>query len=166
METTNEKETSIRAPISQILKVANVDQLKRLVEVKQQMDDLEEQRTDLAKRLAEIDNAIQRLGKDEKILVVSHKDKSGETLSDVVENVLKNTDRPLHISEIADTILVEKRYKTRSKNLRGQLGVMLYRDHKNRFKKVGRGLFTIKGRAKSPTTKLRKASKSQPQASA
>lgn len=68
--------------------------------------------------------------------------KSGHTSKQAVVDVLKAAGKPLGINEIMDALAV-KGQKSKAKNPKNSLRVMLYGDKKT-FKKAARGLFTTK----------------------
>jgi uncharacterized Zn finger protein len=69
-------------------------------------------------------------------------------LSSVIVEILETRKKPLKVSEIHDALLNEKKYKTRAKNFKANVRIMLYKNEKELFKKVGPGAFTL-AKAKS-----------------
>lgn len=68
-------------------------------------------------------------------------------LDRVVQEVLEEKKKPMRVSEICDAVLGEKKYRSKAKNFKGQLRIVLYKNEKGFFKKEGPGLF---GLARSP----------------
>jgi hypothetical protein len=64
-------------------------------------------------------------------------------VSALVTEILKEKRKPLGVNQISDSLLNEKKYKTYSKNFKGQLRVLLYKNEKGLFKRTGSGLFAL-----------------------
>jgi hypothetical protein len=65
------------------------------------------------------------------------------SLSSLIVEILKESKKPVGINQISEALLNAKKYKTHSKNFKGQLRVLLYKNEKKLFKKAGPGLFTV-----------------------
>jgi hypothetical protein len=83
------------------------------------------------------------------------------SLSSLVVEILKERKKALGINDICDALLKEKNYRTRAKNFKAQIRVMMYRNEKGLFKKAGPGRFRLAADAK-PRTKT--ATKTKPKA--
>jgi len=64
-----------------------------------------------------------------------------------VVEVLGEKKKPMKVTDLCDTVLKEKKYKTRAKNFKSQLRILLYKNDKKLYKKVGPGLFTLSASA-------------------
>ena len=69
------------------------------------------------------------------------------SLSSVVSEVLREKKKRLKVNEIVKAVLEEKKYKTQSKNFKGQLRILLYKNERRLFRKAGPGLFTSRCRS-------------------
>lgn len=65
------------------------------------------------------------------------------SLSSLVVEVLKEKKKPMKVAEICTAVLEEKKYKTRAKNFKSQLRILLYKNEKGLFKKKSPGLFVL-----------------------
>jgi HB1, ASXL, restriction endonuclease HTH domain len=65
------------------------------------------------------------------------------SLSTVIVQVLEEKKRPMKINDIHDTLLKEKDYKTEAKNFKANVRILLYKNEKGFFKKVGPGRFAL-----------------------
>jgi len=65
------------------------------------------------------------------------------SIPSLVVEILKEKKKPQSVKEICDALLNEKKYKTRAKNFGNQIRVLLYKNQKGFFKKVGPGKFTL-----------------------
>jgi repressor of nif and glnA expression len=75
---------------------------------------------------------------------------SQPSIQTLIVEILQEKKKPLSVNEIADSLLKEKKYKTKSANFKNQLRVLLYRNQKAMFKKVGTGQFGLAGPGKAP----------------
>ena len=64
-------------------------------------------------------------------------------LASLIVEVLKQKKKALGINQLCDAVLKEKQYQTDSKNFKGQLRVLVYKNEKGLFKKTAPGLFTL-----------------------
>jgi len=149
-----------------LLKSVSVDELKRAIPAKEKLEELEKRRKSLEKELASVDRQIETLAVREVASPqarakkkVARKAKRRRivqpSLSSLVADILKEKKKPLRINDICDALLKEKKYKTRAKNFKAQIRVMMYRNEKGLFKKAGPGLFKLAAdaRTKTKTTK-------------
>lgn len=81
-----------------------------------------------------------------------------QTFKEVAHQVLKTRNEPLTAKEIVDIALQEGILSTEGKTPDASMSAQLYVDinnnKKTKFKKVGKGLFTLKVQTDSPTTPL------------
>ena len=66
---------------------------------------------------------------------------------------------PLKINDICDALLEEKNYRTRAKDFKAQVRVMMYRNDKGLFSKPKPGLFKLAADAKPKKKTKKKATK-------
>jgi hypothetical protein len=72
---------------------------------------------------------------------------------------MKEKKRPLKINDICDALLEEKNYRTRAKDFKAQVRVMMYRNDKGLFSKPKPGLFKLAADAKPKKKTKKKAVK-------
>ena len=149
-----------------LLKSVSVDELKRAIPAKEELEKLEKRRKSLEKELASVDKQIETLAvrkvarpparaKKKVARKAKRRRIAQPSLSSLVAEILKEKKKPLRINDICDALLKEKKYKTRAKNFKAQIRVMMYRNEKGLFKKAGPGLFKLAAdaRTKTKTTK-------------
>jgi len=153
-----------------------MDDLKGLVALKGKMEVLENKKKELVQSLEGVDKQLDALQKTLQKLAnksvkakspVSGRKKTGDkkspgrkkkakkarkrfsqpSLSTVVVEVLGEKKKPMKVTDLCDTVLKEKKYKTRAKNFKSQLRILLYKNDKKLYKKVGPGLFTLSASA-------------------
>lgn len=147
--------------LASLMESMTVAELKGLVAVKGKLEELTRRRKELEKSLAEVEKRIQDLLESKKGLAAKvgrssraplkprtglrrrRKRISQPSLASLVREVLKENKKPMKVSELAATVLEQKKYKTRAKNFKGQLRIILYKNEKGLFKKVGPGSFTV-----------------------
>jgi hypothetical protein len=64
------------------------------------------------------------------------------TVKDAIFGLLARRKRPMHYKDIAETLLRERLYKTRSKNFPSTVAITMIRD--KRLKRVGEGMYTLR----------------------
>ena len=65
------------------------------------------------------------------------------SLSSVIAEILKEKKKPLGVNDICDALLKEKKYKTKAKNFKANVRILLYKNEKGHFKKAGPGKFKL-----------------------
>lgn len=154
-----------------LMESMTVAELKDLVSVKAKLEELTRRKRELEKSLADVERRIQGLVGSKRGVAAkagkaargvpaarrrvgkARKRVSQPSLASVVLEVLKESKKPMKISDIATAVLEQKKYRTRAKNFKGQLRIILYKNEKKCFKKVGPGLFTA---AASPSKSEKK----------
>jgi len=63
------------------------------------------------------------------------------SMESLILEILRESNDPVSINELADRVINERGYRTRSPNFKNQLRVLLYRNRKGLFRKVGPGRF-------------------------
>jgi ABC-type branched-subunit amino acid transport system ATPase component len=58
-----------------------------------------------------------------------------------IAEILREKKRPLGVNDICDALLQEKKYKTKAKNFKANVRILLYKNEKGLFKKAGPGRF-------------------------
>ncbi|MEW6443592.1 MAG: HTH domain-containing protein [bacterium] len=144
--------------LASIMEQMSVAELKDLVAKKGKLDELTGRRRELEKGLTEVERQIADLiGSKAPAPKATRAARAGArarraapkprkrirqpSLSSVVLSILKENKKPLKISDIATQALEQKKYKTQAKNFKGQLRIVLYKNEKGLFKKMGPGLF-------------------------
>lgn len=122
-------------------------------EIKQRESQIKQHQTDIRNlnvEVKELQKALSLVGG--KSLRASRGKRSGPSVPDAVEKVLKQAGKPLHVKEIAEKIGVEA--------ARVSAGLQRFIKEGKRFKKTARATFGLVGaRKKQPSKKPRKASK-------
>ena len=144
-----------------LMESMTVAELKGLVEVKGKLEELTGRKKELEKSLTDVERRIQDLLGSKKRLSAKVGRKARKlprirragrkprkrilqpSLASLVVEVLKENRKPMKISDLAATVLDQKKYRTHAKNFKGQLRIILYKNEKGFFKKVGPGLFTV-----------------------
>lgn len=145
-----------------LLQSVSVEDLKNAIPMKEKMERLEKRKKSLEKELASVDQQIESLGMPMAAKPPARTRRKGArrakrrriaqpSLSSLIVEVLKEKRKPLKINDICDALLKEKNYKTRAKDFKAQIRVMMYRNDKGLFKKAGPGLFKLA--ADTKTTK-------------
>ena len=65
------------------------------------------------------------------------------SLSSLIVEILKEKKKPLGVNDICDALLKEKKYKTKAKNFKANVRILLYKNEKGLFKKAGPGRFRL-----------------------
>jgi len=163
-----------------LLDSVSVDQLKSLLTAKEKLDKLESKKSALEKDLASLDKQISSLQlslgkpvpgkkrgrkpgrKPSKTVRAKRKPRKGKkavqpSIQSLIVEILQEKKKNLSVNEIADSLLKEKKYKTKSKNFKNGLRVLLYRNQDGMFKKVGAGQFGLAGgKASASSFKVKK----------
>ncbi len=164
-----------------LLESTSLQQLKFLLTAKEKLDKLQGKKASLEKDLASVDKQIASLQtslgktapvkrrgrkpgrKPSKIVRAKRKPaRRGKkpaqpSIQSLIVEILQEKKKPLSVNEISDALLKEKGYKTKSSNFKNQLRVLLYRNQKGLFKKVGAGQFGLAGSGKPPVAVKKKA---------
>ena len=156
-----------------LLQSVSMDELKKVIPAKERMEKLEKRKMDLEKELASVDKQIASLllpsgmtpiarAKTKKSPRRAKRRRIAQpSLSSLVVEILQERKKALGINDICYALLKEKNYRTRAKNFKAQIRVMMYRNEKGLFKKAGPGRFRLAADAK-PRTKT--ATKTKPKA--
>ncbi len=141
-----------------LLQSVSMNDLKRAVAMKGKLEKLEAKKKALEKTLASVTKEIVKLesvfraragagptGSAKKTTKRRRKRVSHPPLATLIAEILGERKVPLAVNEICRILLDEKGYKSRAKDFKGQVRVMLYRNQKGAFKKVGPGTFTLAG---------------------
>ncbi len=136
-----------------LLESVTVEELKNAIPLKEKFERLEKKRKTLERELASVVRQIESLGLSgaERPAAGGGTQKtrkkgrriSQPSLVSLLVEILRERKKPLKINEICDALLKEKNYRTRAKDFKAQVRVMMYRNDKGLFKKAGPGLFTL-----------------------
>jgi len=136
-----------------LLEAVTVEELKNAIPMKEKIERLEKRRKSLEKELASVVKQIESLGMSTVATSPGRRKKgvrrakrrriAQPSLSSLIVEILKEKKRPLKINEICDALLKEKNYRTRAKDFKAQVRVMMYRNDKGLFVKTKPGLFTL-----------------------
>ncbi len=142
-----------------LLQSASVKDLKELLVLKKELDALEKKEKALLKQFASVSKDIgsiqtafgkpsrRRPGAPVKKTTGRGARKSGKKkalqppLSSLIAEILKEKKRPLGVNDICDALLKEKKYKTKAKNFKANVRILLYKNEKGLFRKAGPGKF-------------------------
>jgi len=146
-----------------IVQAFSASDLKGLISTKSLLEPLEGEKNILEKQLASIDKEIaslqnrigmpkvrkqaaklkgrpRRAAKKERIVQPS--------LSSFVVQILKEKKKPQKVNDITEALLSEKKYKTQAKNFKANVRILLYKNDKKLFKKVGPGQYGLATKTK------------------
>jgi seryl-tRNA synthetase len=143
-----------------LLQSASVKDLKELLVLKKELDALEKkekallkQFTSVSKDIGSIQTAFGKPSRRKKPAArvkkttrkgtrKSAKKKAVQPhLSSLIVEILKEKKKPLGVNDICDALLKEKKYKTKAKNFKANVRILLYKNEKGLFKKAGPGRF-------------------------
>ena len=153
-----------------LLRSASVKDLKELLALKKDLDELERKQQQLLKQFTSVSKDIGSIqttfGKSKKKPAARAKKPTKKaarkpakkktakkrtkkkrvvqpSLSSLIVEILKEKKRPLGVNDICDALLKEKKYKTRAKNFKANVRILLYKNEKGLFKKAGPGRFRL-----------------------
>jgi hypothetical protein len=154
-----------------LLQSATVKDLKELLALRKDLDALEKKQKDLLKQFTSVSKDIGSIQKSfrkptrkkaaarvkkvtkkaarkpaKKKAVkkrVKKKRVVQPSLSSLIADILKEKKKPLGVNDICDALLKEKKYKTRAKNFKANVRILLYKNEKGLFKKAGPGRFRL-----------------------
>ena len=145
-----------------LLQSASVKDLKELLVLKKELDALEKkekallkQFTSVSKDIGSIQTAFGKPSRRKKPAArvkkttrkgtrKSAKKKAVQPpLSSLIVEILKEKKKPLGVNDICDALLKEKKYKTKAKNFKANVRILLYKNDKGLFKKAGPGRFRL-----------------------
>ena len=141
-----------------LLQSASAKDLKELLALKKELDDLEKQQAELLKQFTSVSKDIGSIqasfGKTGRKKTVSRRKKARKPagkpakkkvaqppLATLIAEILREKKKPLGVNDICDALLQEKKYKTRAKNFKANVRILLYKNEKGLFKKAGPGRF-------------------------
>jgi hypothetical protein len=153
-----EEQAMAKKELLALLQSATVKDLKELLALKKDLIALEKKQKELLKQFTSVSKDIGTLqtsfGKSgRKKLSTRTKKRAGKTakrkraaqppLSTLIAEVLKEKKRPLGVNEICEALLQEKKYKTKAKNFKANVRILLYKNEKGLYKKAGPGRFRL-----------------------
>lgn len=143
-----------------LLQSASVKDLKDLLALKKELDALEKkekallkQFTSVSKDIGSIETAFGKPSRRKPAARVKKTTRKGTrksakktvqpSLSSLITETLKEKKKPLGVNDICDALLKEKKYKTKAKNFKANVRILLYKNEKGLFKKAGPGKFRL-----------------------
>lgn len=151
-----------RKDLAYLMESVSLADLKQLLEVKGKLEDLTRKKKELEKNLAEVDRRIAALLGSAKGLPVAavegaaRKGQAGKrrriaqpSLASVIADVLRENRRPMKVNDIATAVVEKKKYRTKARDFKSQIRILLYKNEKKWFKKVAPGLFTVAAQQQS-----------------
>lgn len=145
-----------RKDLASLMESVSVADLKHLLEVKGKLEALTQKKKELEKNLAEVHRRIAALLGSARGLPAAagkgavRKGKPGQrrriaqpSLASVIADVLRESRKPMKVNDIAATVVQKKKYRTRARDFKSQIRILLYKNEKKLFKKVAPGLFTV-----------------------
>jgi hypothetical protein len=145
-----------------LLQSASVKDLKELLVLKKELDALEKkekallkQFTSVSKDIGSIQTAFGKPSRRKKPAArvkkttrkgtrKSAKKKAVQPpLSSLIVEILTEKKKPLGVNDICDALLKEKKYKSKAKNFKANVRILLYKNEKGLFKKAGPGRFRL-----------------------
>ena len=150
-----------------LLQSASVKDLKELLALKKELDALEKKEKALLKHFTSVSKDIGSIqtafGKPSRRKPAARVKKAAQkaarkpakkkrvkstrvaqpSLSSLTAEILKEKKKPLGVNDICDALLKEKKYKTKAKNFKANVRILLYKNEKGLFKKAGPGRFRL-----------------------
>jgi hypothetical protein len=157
-----------------LLQSASVKDLKELLALKKELDELEKKQKALLKQFTSVSKDLGSIqtsfGKSKRKKPASRVKKATRkvarkpakkkpkkrakrratkkrvvqpSLSSLIVEILKEKKKPLGVNDICDALLKEKKYKTKAKNFKANVRILLYKNEKGLFKKAGPGRFRL-----------------------
>ena len=139
-----------------LLQSASVKDLKELLALKKDLVALEKkekallkQFTAVSKDIGSIQTAFEKAGRKKGVGRAGRATRKGAKrkkavqppLTTLIAEILKEKKKPLGVNDICDALLTEKKYKTKAKNFKANVRILLYKNEKGLFKKAGPGRF-------------------------
>jgi len=119
----------------------SIEQLERILNSRRtELRKLTKQRDRLARRLDAIDRRIRAFGGSAGAMN-GKRARNAQSLTTVIESVLKNAGKPVPVGDIADAA-VRRGYRSNSANFRGIVNQTLIKD--KRFAQASRGVYQLK----------------------
>jgi len=119
----------------------SIEQLERILNARRaELRKLTKQRDRLARRLETIDRRIRAFGGSAGA-TNGKRARNAQSLTTVIESVLKSADKPVPVGEIADAAM-RRGYRSSSANFRGIVNQTLIKD--KRFSQASRGMYELK----------------------
>jgi len=157
-----------------LMQTMSASDLQSLVPMKVKMEGLESKKATLERELSVVSRQIMLLQgslgkaggrktpikvevKPKRAIGIPRKRIEQPSLASVVVGILKAKKGPAKVNDICEAVLTEWKYKTNSKNFKGQLRILLYRNEKGLFEKAGPGLFALAKRKEKPADRPRRA---------
>ena len=148
-----------RQNVLDLLNGVSESDLKHLISNKARIKPLEKKKKALEKALSSVSEQIARLhggvarpqgkpavgkGKRKELVRRSTRKRIAQpSLSSLVVDILREKKKALKVNDICDALLMEKKYKTQAKNFKANVRIVLYKNDKKLFKKVGPGKFGL-----------------------
>ena len=145
-----------------LLQSASVKDLKDLLELKKELDALEKKEKVLLKQFKSVSKDIgliqSAFGKPSRRKPAARvkkttgkgarksskrKKAAQPPISSLIAEILKEKKKPLGVNDICDALLEEKKYKTKAKNFKANVRILLYKNEKGLYKKAGPGKFRL-----------------------
>jgi hypothetical protein len=161
--------------VAGLLKGLSTKELQELIGTNNELDILQGKKKALEKQLASVikqinslESSVIKIGKKKQAVRVRKEGKKvarqsvrktgrkrivQPSVSSLIVEILKANKQPMKINDIHDALLREKKYKTQAKNFKANVRILLYKNDKGLFKKVGPGKF---GLAKGKKAKSKK----------
>ena len=143
-----------RRKIIGLLENVSAKELENLIASKKRLDVLEDKRKTLERELASVSRQIDSLEHSispkmarkaarKSVKRPRRKRIRQPSVPSLIVEILKEKKRPMKINDIHEALLKEKNYKTRAKNFKTNVRIVLYKKERGLFKKVGPGKFTL-----------------------
>lgn len=140
-----------------LLQAASVKDLKELLALKKDLDALEKKQKELLKQFTSVSRDIGSLQASFGKPAARVKEGGGKatrrpargkrarqpSLSSLIAEILEEKRKPLGVNDICAALLEEKKYRTKAKNFKANVRILLYKNEKGLFKKAGPGRFRL-----------------------
>jgi hypothetical protein len=149
-----------KAGLAALMGSVTVGELKGLIALKGKIEGFDKRKRALEKDLADVNRQMDALekavekvaGKGKPARMPSERKRVAgrrrkrirqPSLSSLVLEVLEERKKPMRIADICAAVLGGKKYRTRAKDFKSQLRILLYKNEKGLFKKAGPGTFAV-----------------------
>jgi hypothetical protein len=149
-----------------LLQSATMKDLRELLALKKDLDALERKQKELLRQFTSVSKDIGSIqtsfGRPKKATRKAARKPAGRTtekksaqkslkkkrpvqpsLSSLIVDILKEKKKPVGVNELCDSLLQEKKFKTKAKNFKANVRILLYKNEKKLFQKAGPGRFRL-----------------------
>ncbi len=137
----------IKQELLELLQFATAKDLKELLALKKELVALEKKHEELVRQFVSVTEELgglhTSLGTKSLARAARRRGRAQPPLSSLIAEILKEEKRPLGVNEICEALLQEKQYRTKSKNFKAHVRIVLYKNDKGLFEKARPGRFRL-----------------------